>query len=204
MDNLKYNVSEILKNAFGIKSPIYFPDTEEKEKNVLSLEGVEVLPDYYESEGTSWMGTPIVFSAVFKGGIYKQYNELGKIVNTNLNDFQLPTATIFSFRRAKNISRTNILGSNGTVKEIFGHDDWIIDVKGVALDEPNKTAMEQINELLNWERLADSINISGKLFNQHKIDKVCISDFSSDILQGQGGATSFQFQLYSDTEITYI
>lgn len=201
---MEYNVAQLFKAAFGINSPIYFPKTEENKSPVLSYEGLEVLPDYYDAESTSWMGTPILFSATFKNGNYKQYNSIGEIVETTLNDFELPSATLFSFRRAKNITRTELLGNNGTVKEIFGFDDWVIDVRGVALDEPTRSAHAQIDELLKWERLADSIKISGKLFNQRRIDAVVMNDWSDNIQQAQPGVIPFSFQLFSDEALELI
>lgn len=215
---MDYNVAELFKTAFGINQPIYVVNTDEQEhpkltydvsteqpeRPKLSYSGIQTLPDYYEPDGTSWMGTPIMFSGTFKGGTYKQYDDRGNLILASLNDFQLPPTTLFSFRRAKNVTRTNVLGSNGTVKEIYGFDDWTIDVKGIALDNPNSSAAEQIEELLKWERLADSIKISGSLFNQRRIDRVVISDWSDNIQQGSVGVIPFSFQLYSDDAIELI
>lgn len=205
MADLRYNISDLFKAAFGIISPVYIlePVNSDSSANI-TYEGIEVLPEYYEEESKSWMGTPIIFPATFKGDTYKQYNGKGEIINTSLNDFELPPATMFSFRRAKNITRTNLLGSNGTVKEIFGFDDWVIDVRGLALDEPTKSAADQIDELLKWERLADAIKVNGKLFNQRKIDRVAMADWSDNLTQAQPGAIPFQFQLYSDEAIELI
>src|SRR5690554_1423259 len=146
MEN-RYTVSEIFRKAFGINIPFYI--TEDFRRNApqnLSFDGIETLPDYYEPTATTWMGTPVLFGATFKGGIYQRYNLRGEIVDVELPDLVLPPATMFQFRRAKNITRTNILGSNGTVKEIFGFDDWIIDVRGFCLDEPNRSAQSQLKD----------------------------------------------------------
>lgn len=201
---MNYNVAELFKIAFGIKQPMYVVSTEQPKHPQLNYSGVKVLPDYYEPDATSWMGTPIMFSGTFQGDSYKQYDDRGNIIKVSLNDFQLPPATLFSFRRAKNVTRTNLLGSNGTVKEIYGFDDWVIDVKGIALDEPNRSASEQIDELLKWERLADSIKIGGSLFNQRRIDRVVITDWSDNIQQGSRGVIPFSFQLISDEAIELI
>lgn len=205
MTDQRYNLSQLFKAAFGINSPVYVIDPIGKEsKSVISYEGIHILPDYYEAESKSWMGTPIIFGATLKGDSYQQYNSTGEIVRVSLNDFELPPATMFSFRRAHNITRTNLLGSNGTVKEIYGFDDWVIDVKGLALDEPNRSALDQITELLKWERLADAIKINGKLFNQHQIDRVVIADWNDNITQAKPGVIPFQFQMYSDEAIELI
>ncbi len=205
MSDIRYNVSELFKLAFGINSPVYVTEPLNNTKSAnISYEGIEVLPQYYTEESKSWMGTPIMFAATFKGDTYKQYNQVGEIVKISLNDYELPPATMFSFRRAHNITRTNLLGSNGTVKEIYGFDDWVIDVRGLALDEPSQSAEDQINELLKWERLADSIKISGKLFNQRQIDRIAIADWSDNLTQAKPGVIPFQFQMFSDEAIELI
>ncbi|WP_188494881.1 DUF6046 domain-containing protein [Flavobacterium palustre] len=150
------------------------------------------------------MGTPIVFSAKFLGGSYKRFKPNGEIESIPMADFQLPPATMFSFRRAHNVTRTNLLGANGTVKEIYGFDDWIIDVRGLCLDEPTRSAHDQLDELLKWEELADSFGVSGKLFEQRKIARVCVADWSDNLQQASPGVIPFQFQLFSDEAIELV
>src|SRR5690606_32986865 len=183
----------------SINAPIYYSIPQGSEQPaVISYSGLEELPDNYPGDAKSWMGTPIVFPVTFKGdNIYQRYKDNGEMEkNVSMSDFMLPAATMFSFRRAKNIERTNLLGSNGTVKEIFGFDDWIIDVKGICLDEPNRPAHEQYKQLLEWESLACSFGISGHLFNQKKIDVVTLYDWNDNVVQGKPGTIPFSFQLY--------
>ena len=204
MEN-RYTVSEIFRKAFGINIPFYI--TEDFRRNApqnLSFDGIETLPDYYEPTATTWMGTPVLFGATFKGGIYQRYNLRGEIVDVELPDLVLPPATMFQFRRAKNITRTNILGSNGTVKEIFGFDDWIIDVRGFCLDEPNRSAQSQLKDLLAYESLADAVEVLGSQFGDRNIQRVCINEWSDNIPQGTQGAIAFQFQLISDEPLEII
>lgn len=201
MAELRYNIKELFMDAFGINAPIYrVPNDKQGVSNII-YKDIEGLPDNYTSESTSWMGTPIIFAATFKGGSYNRYKLNGQMETVNLNDLQLPAATMFSFRRAKNIERTNLLGANGTVKEIYGFDDWIIDVKGLCLDEPDQSAHEQYEALLQWEEIADAIGIKGVLFNQKSIDAVSMSDWNDNVVQGKPGTIPFSFQLYSDEAI---
>jgi hypothetical protein len=205
MADKKYNVSKLFQSAFGLSSPVYITETERKDKPaIFSYKGIETLPEYYKPDAVSWMGTPIMFSAKFLGRSYQKYNAIGEIERVQMNDFQLPAATMFSFRRAHNITRTNLLGNNGTVKEIYGFDDWVIDVRGLCLDEPNQSAHEQLEQLLKWEELADGIDISGGLFEQRRISRVAISDWSDNLQQGSYGVIPFQFQLFSDEDIILV
>lgn len=205
MSDIRYNVSQLFKAAFGINSPIYIPQTFLKDAPVnISFSGLETLPDYYEPESKSWMGTPIVFSAKFQGGNYRRYKDNGETEIISMQEFTLPPATMFSFRRAKNITRTDVLGNNGTVKEIFGFDDWVIDVRGLCLDEPTRSAASQLETLLQWEELADGINVSGQLFSQHKVDRVALTDWGDNVTQGSPGSLPFSFQLFSDQPLDLI
>lgn len=202
MADVRYNVSQLFKAAFGINSPVFITEPLIKAKSAdLSFKGISSLPEYYNPEATSWMGTPILFQAKFGTGFYLKYKPNGELTEVQMEELILPPATMFSFRRSKNITKTNVLGSTGTVKEIFGFDDWIIDVKGLALDEPNRSAEDQIAQLLKWEELADGINVSGQLFNQHNILKVVMEDWNDNLTQGKTGVIAFSFQLTSDVPI---
>lgn len=205
MTDLRYNTSKLFKAAFGINSPVFItqPFLRNAPENV-RFKNIETLPEYYPHEHTSWMGTPILFSASFLGNSYKRYKENGEIERVQLDQLQLPPATMFSFRRAKNITKTNVLGNSGTVKEIFGFDDWIIDVKGLCLDEPNRSAHEQLEALLQFENLADSIDIAGSEFLKRSIHRVAISDWSDNIVQGKAGVIAFQCQMMSDEPLELV
>lgn len=181
MNDKRYNLAQLFKSAFGINSPIFITEPLiKKEAPKLDFKGIEMLPDYYNRDATSWMGTPIIGQLTFKGGIYHFFDGFGKVTPITMDNFTLPPATLFSFRRAKNITKTNLLGSNGTVKELFGFDDWIIDVKGFAVDTPDMSASTQIHNLLQWERLAASIQITGELFTSKEIQAIVIEDYKQE------------------------
>jgi len=207
--DIRYNISELFQVAFGINSPVFIPEPLLKSPPVnINYSGLVPLDENYAGENgfrtMSWMGTPIVFPVKFKGKEYQLYNGLGEIIKTRLNDYQLPAATLLSFRRAKNITRTNLLGSNGTVKEIYGMDDWVIDVKGLCLDEPGNPAADQLAKLLRWEELADAIEVRGSLFSSLKISAVAMLDFQKDGTQAKPGVIPFQFQLLSDEAVELV
>lgn len=197
--DLRYNLSELFRAAFGINSPIFITEPlSKKAANAFDYKGIGLIKDYYKKEATSWMGTPIIGQLTFKGGSYKIYDGSGNIENIEYQDYILPAATLFSFRRAKNITRTNILGNNGTVKEVFGFDDWVIDVKGLAVDTPTMSAGDQLSALKEWEELASAINVTGKLFGAKKISSVVIEDYKEESVQGSPGIIPFSMTLISD------
>lgn len=206
MSDIRYNISELFQAAFGINSPIFLtePIFAEESNFKLDYKGIATIPDYYKAEKTSLMGTPIIGLLKFKSGSYPIYNSRGEINNVNYEDYYLPATTLFSFRQAKNITKTNVLGSNGTVKEIYGFDDWIIDVKGLCLDSPTISARDRLTQLEEWVALAGAINISSKLFVNKNIHAVVIESYQQESVQGSPGIIPFSMTLISDDAIELI
>lgn len=201
----KFNLSELFSAAFGISSPIFITEPFNKQAPAnFDYKGISFIKDYYEKDATSWMGTPIIGLLKFKAGTYKIYDGKGELNNIEYKEFTLPPATLFSFRRAKNITKTNLLGSNGTVKEIFGFDDWIIDVKGLAVDTPQSSARDQLIALKEWEELASAIAVQGALFTVKNIHAVVIDDYKEESIQGSPGIIPFSMTLTSDDAIELI
>ena len=212
--DVNFNVSELFKLAFGVSSPIFIPGPIydklnvdlSKSKQVQNFDAKKKIKtfenEYNDFDNQSILGTPIVFQAWMIGGGYRVYDK-GQIKIKNFDTVAFPPATMFSFRRAKNIIRTNVLGSDGTVKEIFGFDDWIIDVKGLCLDEPEKSARSQFLDLLKYEAIADAVEIEGALFNTFNIRRVCMSDFNAEVPQGKPGVIAFSCQLVADEDLEF-
>lgn len=198
----RYNLSKLFSAAFGINSPIFITEPlGKKTPNNFDYKGIDIIEDYYTKEATSWMGTPIIGLLKFKAGTYKIHDSTGVLKDIQYNDFVLPPATLFSFRRSKNITKTNLLGNNGTVKEIFGFDDWIIDVKGLAVDTPQSSARDQLIAIKEWEELASAISVSSRLFSSKKIEAVVIEDYKEESIQGSPGIIPFSMTLISDEAI---
>ncbi|MFV8370869.1 DUF6046 domain-containing protein [Flavobacterium sp. LB2P74] len=201
----RYNLSKLFSAAFGINSPIFITEPlGKKALNTFDYKGIGLIEDYYTKEATSWMGTPIIGLLKFKSGTYKIYNSTGILEDIEYNDFVLPPATLFSFRRSKNITKTNLLGNNGTVKEIFGFDDWVIDVKGLAVDTPQSSARDQLIAIKEWEELASAISVSGKLFTIKNIHAVVMDDYKEESIQGSPGIIPFSMTLTSDDAVELI
>lgn len=205
--DIRYDVAQLFQLAFGVNLPVFVPypllgAPPAPIYDFSGLQEMETFDDYNDFDNLSYMGTPILFQTRLMAGNYKVY-EKGTLAYKSFETVWFPPATMFSFRRAKNIIRTNVLGSDGTVKEIFGFDDWIIDVKGLCLDEPGKSARSQLRELLSFEKIADAVSVEGALFNTYDINRVCISDWSSNVPQGKPGVIAFECQLISDQDMEF-
>lgn len=198
MADIRYNLSELFQLAFGQNSPVFIPQSiNPPQRNGVEFTGISVKPDE-EANRMSWLGTPILFPIKFKKGTYKTFTVDGELEEIRLSDFYLPPATLVDFRRAKNVTKTNVLGDTGTVKEIFGFDDWKIRIKGLCLNEPNRTAYEQLQELLQWEQLSDNINVSGQLFTDKEINSIVIESIEVPQVQGKPNVIPFTINAVSD------
>lgn len=205
MTDIRYDIGKIFSAAFGISSPIYItrPIRIGEQNPDISYSGVKMV-EKAEAEKMSWLNTPIIFPVKFEAEVYKVYDLKGKLTEKEYADFWLPAATLIEFSRAKNITRTAVLGSNGTVKEIYGFDDWQIRMRGVCLPEPDRTEKDQKEALLAWAEIAASIKVDGDLFFEKGIDRIAISDVQFSQVQAKPEVIPFEITAISDQPIELI
>lgn len=210
---LEYSVpplADLFMQAFGIKiGGIYRPETASgKADNPSGLfTGLEVVKDSNTSFEMSAMGTPILFPIVFSATpLAKKYNELGELVPFESGDFRLPIASLVSFRRDKIMGVTRINGGKGTVKEIYGFDDWQVTINGFLIPDASqpqglKTPLAQEKELIKWDNLASSIAVFGELFAVRKIKNLTIKGISFEPMRGKPNIRTFTMTAISDGAI---
>lgn len=205
MTNAGINISNLFAEVFGISSPIFIPYGRKlpdfmpegwKDFQILKPE---------ESFVKSWMGTPVLDSFAFSSGNYRRFDTKGKLSDIEMTDFVMPYATLVEFSRQMNVTKTKVMGSFGTVKEIYGLDDWNINIRGFCLTdksrEMQKTAEEQAHALVMWSQLVDSIEVSGDLFVQKAIYSLVMEDFQLAPVQGKPDVYSFTISAVSDKSI---
>ncbi|WP_166964601.1 DUF6046 domain-containing protein [Yeosuana marina] len=204
MSNFKPDISQLFNLAFGFIPVRYASDSFSVQPSAdANYQSIPTKP-IEDVKKMSWMGTPVMFPMKFKGGSYQYYKPSGVLDQKRLNDFELPHASVADFRRAKNITKTNVLGSNGTVKEIYGFDDWQIRIRGLCLDTPNLSAYEQHKQLLKWEEIADSIEVIGALFKDKSIYRLTIEDFDFKQPQGKQNVIPFEITASSDEPLELV
>ncbi|WP_228235937.1 DUF6046 domain-containing protein [Allomuricauda sp. M10] len=207
----QYDVATLFEIAFGIKNyALYRPEGVGTPPNPpgFNFSGIKVLEDVQEASRLSYMGTPIVFPIKFRGGNYNTYKVTGEIERFPIEDFELPAATLVNFRRAKILSTTNALANSGTVKEMYGFDDWTVDIRGLCLRDPGhptaKTAYEQHEKLLDFEKIADSVVVVGDLFASKNIHHLVIKEIDFKQVQGKPGVIPFYLRCVSDSSTELI
>lgn len=184
-----YNTAQLFEIAFGIKSIGNYKDV--KLNDTLD----------YASKLSS-LGTPMIVPIKFKGKGYQIYNSFGEIVTDTFEDFDLPAASLVNLRRAKTQVKTKASAAKGTVKEIFGFDDWRIDIRGFCLADAShktaKSAREQKIKLNEFDAIVDSIQVVSELFDDFDISHLVIDEIQFNQLKGKPGVIPFYLKCSSD------
>jgi hypothetical protein len=197
-------LGQLFKAAFGTV-PVYFTIPLGKEKQAdLSGFKPEILEEvtYEDAERLSVYGTPIIFPIEFKGGTYKVYNDKGQIVEKKFQDLLLPATTMVDFGRPKNIIKTNMLGANGTVKEIYGFDDWQIRIRTLCI-KGELEAREYVERLNEFNEIVQPIEVHSSIFSKKKIYRICIEDFQEKSLEGRPNVIPIELSCVSDEAIEF-
>jgi len=208
-------VASMLSDVFGVNSPIYFPyilGSEFKPKEYKLPEDYSgynpALDETYDR--LSVFGTPVFGSFTIAGGTYKVFDKRsGKLIDKTFMEFEFPVATLIEFKRPKTISKTPTIGSAGSVKEIFGFEDWQISIKGICLNDPSRwgtvNASEQKLRLIELNEIAGSLEISqekaGKIFHEKGISRIVFEDLSIGAIQGKPNMIPFEITATSDEDI---
>lgn len=198
------NIGALFTEVFGISSPIYLPwGRQLKDYEPGDYQGVTFVDDN-QAEAYSWMGTPVIGTFTLDGREkYKTYKSNGSPTTINLASFPMPWATVVTFSRPMNVSKTKVLGTYGTVKEIYGLDDWNITIQGFCTADKNrqgyKTVDEQVNALCKFRKVTEAIGVTGSIFNTKEIYAILIEELSFNPVQGNSSVMPFTIRAISDT-----
>jgi len=202
-------LADLFQEAFGIRvGGMYRPEVGESSDDPTgkaNFFGVRYVDDK-EAYQLSQMGTPIIYPIEFSAGRYKKYNEKGEIVIADMGYFRLPIASIVSFKRDKIINSTKINGGYGTVKEIYGFDDWQITINGFLIPDSTQpeslfSPLDQEKEIQKWDDLACSIDVFGELFDAKKIRNLTIKGINFEPMRGRPNIRAFTINAVSDEPI---
>ncbi len=200
---MDYNVGLLFREAFGASLP-FVVDSEVVSKNTNLRFPEATIKELPEAEAYSYIGTPIVSLITFKGQEYNVYNNEGVVVQKTFKDFDLPATTLVDFSQAKIINKTTVSGGNGSVKEIFSFDDWVIRMRGLCLTTPEHTALEQYEKLLKWNEIVESIEVVGKAFTARKIYRITINGVDDRQIAMRPNVVPFEFNCWSDEPFELI
>lgn len=196
-------LGQLFKTAFGV-APVYITVPIGTPENI-KIEGYNptVKDDFVNEDQAlkSIYGTPIIFPMQFRGGDYPVYDWYGKPKMKRFDDLWLPATAMADFTRAKNVIKTNVLGSNGTVKEIFGFDDWQIRIRMLCLKDNKYTAREYADMLQDWFEIAGGINVYGSIFSKKEIYNIVIEDFDIRSVTGSPNVVPIELSAVSNEPV---
>lgn len=199
-----YQINEEAGSAHVI-TPYQIDNNPPVRSSIAPYMGIQLIEEQ-EALQLSYLGTPVMFPIQFigEGERYQVYDTNGKLRNRTFKNFPIPVATLVDFSRAKIISRTNVVGGNGTVKEIYGFDDWQIRMRGVCLADKNSSPSFQKEQLLRWQEIAGSVKVDGVLFSEKSIYRVAITDINFTQIQAKPEVIPFEITAISDEPIELI
>lgn len=204
--NIAY-VAKLLADVFGIGQPVY---TGVKQNSL--PEGIagpfavslkEADPDY--DNAPVRFGHKTFGAFLLKGGLYKTWNHKGKLVDIELSDFLMPLATLVDFTRPKTVTKTPTTGGVGTVKELYGLEDWNITISGIIIPDPLKqpgqqTVDEQMRQIQLFHEIAESIDVEGQLFAERSITRIVTESLKFTPVQGHPGMMQYSIDAISDKD----
>jgi hypothetical protein len=90
-----------------------------------------------------------------------------------------------SFRKSKNISRTEIDGTDAEVVERYGDRSWEITIQGLLIDMVNhEYPSEQVKKIRELIEVAAPFEVSGQAFDDLGIKSIYVTDFEIAGVQG--------------------
>ena len=188
------DIANLLQKAFGIGN---FLDGSGR------YTGVQVRVDDIDIHRKTYLGTPIVYPVLFKGQQYRFFKDNGEVGTLQLQDFELPAVTLSTFSRKKNLSETELAAGYGTVDELYGFGDWIIDIRGLCITEKShphaKTRLAQLKQLQQFEKIGEAIPVISKLYNNAGINAIVIKELMFDQLEGNPEVIPFRMSCKSTT-----
>lgn len=205
MAELRYDISQAFNTAFGAvgKMVVYDVEGSKEQPSNIVYPNIETI-NFNDSNVKSYLGTPIVFPITFLGGFYNYYDD-GEIKQKELADFQLPATTMVDFRRSKIKRKTRVNGGSSSIKELYGLDDWKIHIRGLILPEGTGGFPEEtLIRLQEFEGLADSVRVTGKLFSLLSIYNIDLDDVTFPQVKGQPNTRPFMISAESTEPVELI
>ena len=209
----QYNIAQAFAAAFGVgQIPVQYklPEGDDNGAPNVIYSSLGQINQEEITNGKSWLGLPIHFKFSLAGGTYNAYDLAGNIEQRELAAFQMPLTTMVEFSRAKNIKTTATLGGYGTVKEMYGFQDWSIRIRGICVNDKAhpqfELATDQRNAIAAFEDLADAIQLvpSTNVFTDLGIYALVINSIDLPSVAGKNNYLPFTLNCVSDTPTELI
>lgn len=201
-------VLDAVRQIFGINSPIYLPygnNVPLEEGKFHDIAFIDQEADGNDDLVYSEFGLPVMAPVTFEAGEYNAYDRRsGAVVKRSMAEFTLPFSSTVNLQAENDPITTAVQGGSGTVKELFALGDWRISIRGIALKSrlnAQADAHQQIDELVKWRGLCDSIAVQSPAFRRKGIFNIVIESISIRPVAARWDAIPFQIEARSDEPI---
>lgn len=133
---------------------------------------------------------------------YTASKDFGGGVVSIITPFTFDTALI-EINQTKNIVRTSIAGTNGSVKEYMSEGDFIINLKGVIVGDVanQRPDINKLNSLVAYLKAPLSIPISCRFLEELQITSVVIESYKLGQREGARNIIDIEINMLSDSVI---
>lgn len=178
----EFNLIDMFRRVFGFRGIPY--GTVNTNLNMVSAAGDADISTFSVKQANklSIMGTPIFHPLT-------------------INGIDLPNEPLITLSGKNEIIRTRISGNTqrGSVKELIGEDDYVITVKGFAVnmdsDDYPEAEMRKLRQLKEFKGHMEVISPLLALFN---INHVVLEDIQVPGVEGYQAIQGYELKLYSD------
>lgn len=191
----EYNMRlvELLRYTWGYKRLYFVPQVSRHKKGEKAkYDGLEALSVNVVNR-SSLLNTPILMPLKIQISPKGEPTEF----------FTLPNEPIVEIRGTKKIVETEIDGQDGSFKELYSLGDYMITIRGVAVDEnySNENYPEElVRKLRTVYELRHHLEVVGPLFTIFNIKYIAIKDFNLVPNAGEQSMAPYEFVALSDKE----
>lgn len=117
-----------------------------------------------------------------------------------IGDYQLPNEPIIEISGGKTIIKTPIDNSDGTFKEVFSLNDYVITIKGIAVDDnnPDNYPEEQVRAIRDLCEAKTNLAVVNRLCSYFNINYLVIESFSFPTIEGSRDMQPYVLNCISD------
>ena len=143
----------------------------------------------------SYLGTPVFSPLQIKGG---SYVSKGKRINYEGMDLRI---VLMDITIGKNIVETPIVGGQGTVKELIGLTDIMVNIKGVLVGQNGESPDEEKQKLVNICNLPVDVEVISPMLRIFKVYNLVIKTATFTQREGFKNIQAFELSCSSNQPI---
>ena len=134
----------------------------------------------FKVEKTSLLGTPLFMPC-------------------KLNDIELPNEPLIEISGSKSIVKTQLDGIDGTFKELYAMNDWIVIIRGIAAnDNSDEYPENEIRQIRQIYEQKNSVSCVCKLLSYFDINLLSIESLRLPAIEGAQSWQAYELICSSD------